>query len=681
MSSEYDFYGELGFMEKGKEQIELETAPDDKIEKEKSKREKRIDIGSGTKVDDPSDDASVSPGVNFIKFNGENGAESVGRLKDENLVRTKEGCDGVGSKLEELEQSNVGSIDARRGRQLMKRSNLLAKQVISIQSALSLGFVSQLWVDTVSVSVYPHIHLQLLLCTDLGPSWMDPIIAFLKDRTLPEEKKAAHKIRAKLERFWLSSSGALYKKSFTGPYLKCVHPTKLEAFLYEIHEDIWWQPYWGQILGLSSNFSGLLCQKFAHQIHQPTRDLLPLTSPWPFALWGLDIVGPLPAAPGNRKFFIAATDYFTKWVEAEPLATIREKDVKKFVWQNVITRFGIPKALISDNGAQFDGKLFRGFCEELKIEFYNSMPVYPQSNGQAEASNKTILDGLTKRLEKAKGKWAKELPNVLWAYRTTPRQSTGETPFALAYGMEAVIPLEIGMPTIRSESFQPDLNSEAVALELDLAEERRERALIHIAAYQQELSKKYNKWVVLIIEVRPNLLSGELERFFLEDISQVGDVVLIPDESVMENELKMVGLETLVGYNVVTPGRQNIGKVRGYNFSINSGAVESLELDSFGISIIPSRYALLVEDVLEVVSDTVVVHEAAASSIQRLTKGFWDSQKLGKSIDELGDYSDLKRQPVQFDHGWSKRRSFNSQKFRPKTRECADDWELPMDYL
>lgn len=195
------------------------------------------------------------------------------------------------------------------------------------------------------------------------------------------------------------------------------------------------------------------CQKFAHQIHQPARDLLALSSPWSFALWGLDIVGPLPAAPGNRKFFIATTDYFTKWVEAEPLATIKEKDVKKFVWQNIVTRFGIPKALISDNGTQFDGKLFRGFCEELRIEFYNSTPAYPQSNGQAEASNKTILDGLKKRLEKAKGKWAEELPNVLWAYRTTPRRSTGETPFALAYGMEAVIPLEIGMPTIQSESF------------------------------------------------------------------------------------------------------------------------------------------------------------------------------------------------------------------------------------
>ncbi|ESR42843.1 hypothetical protein CICLE_v10012138mg [Citrus x clementina] len=95
-------------------------------------------------------------------------------------------------------------------------------------------------------------------------------------------------------------------------------------------------------------------------------------------------------------------------------------------------------------------------------------------------------------------------------------------------------------------------------------------------------------WVVLVVEVRPNLLSGEPERLLLEDICQVGDVVLIEDESVMENDFKMVGLDTLVGYRVVTPGRQNIGKVRGYTFNINSGAVESLELDSFGISIIPS---------------------------------------------------------------------------------------------
>ncbi|XP_027177304.1 uncharacterized protein LOC113776362 isoform X4 [Coffea eugenioides] len=133
-----------------------------------------------------------------------------------------------------------------------------------------------------------------------------------------------------------------------------------------------------------------------------------------------------------------------------------------------------------------------------------------------------------------------------------------------------------------------------------------------------------NAWAVLFVEVKPNLLSSELERFSLDELAKVGDVVLVEDESVMENDFKLIGLETLVGYTVATPGRRNIGKVRGYNFDINSGVVESLEIDSFGISIIPSSlvstYALLVEDVLEVLPDTVVVHEAAASRIQRLTK-------------------------------------------------------------
>lgn len=191
-------------------------------------------------------------------------------------------------------------------------------------------------------------------------------------------------------------------------------------------------------------------------------------------------------------------------------------------------------------------------------------------------------------------------------------------------------------------------------------------------------------WVVLVVEVRPNLLSGESERFLLEDVSQVGDVVLVEDENVMDTELKMIGLETLVGYRVVTPGQRDIGKVRGYSFNINSGAVELLELDSFGISIIPSSlvstYALPVDDVLEVLSDTVVVHESAASHIQRLTKGFWDAQNVGTKIDEGEEYSDYESS-VTSHRGRSTRRSSRSQKFRSKIRESEDDWELPMDYL
>ena len=79
------------------------------------------------------------------------------------------------------------------------------------------------------------------------------------------------------------------------------------------------------------------CQRFAPNIHQPGGVLNPLSSLWHFAQWGLDIVGPFPKALGNKKYLLVGTDYFTKWVEAEPLANIRDVDVKRFIWKNIIT--------------------------------------------------------------------------------------------------------------------------------------------------------------------------------------------------------------------------------------------------------------------------------------------------------------------------------------------------------
>ncbi|XP_045798698.1 uncharacterized protein LOC123892859 [Trifolium pratense] len=191
-------------------------------------------------------------------------------------------------------------------------------------------------------------------------------------------------------------------------------------------------------------------------------------------------------------------------------------------------------------------------------------------------------------------------------------------------------------------------------------------------------------WIVLFVEVRSNLLSGDSEKFLLEDISQVGDVVLVPDESIIDDEYKMIGLDTLVGYRVVTPSLRNIGKVRGYNFSINSGAVEELEIDSFGLSIIPSSlvstYSLMVEDVLEVVSDAVVVHEAAALRIQRLSKGFLGNQNVGISVDDVEDYES--EQSTTYGRVSRRKKSFGRKKPNPRDwDDNEDNWELPMDYL
>ena len=115
-------------------------------------------------------------------------------------------------------------------------------------------------------------------------------------------------------------------------------------------------------------------------------------------------MGPFPKAVGNKRYLLVCTNYFTKWVEAKPLANIKDVDVKRFIWKNIVTRFGVPYVLILDNGLQFDRKAFRKYCSDLGIKNRYSTSAYPQGNGQAEAFNKVIVNGLKKILDDAKGR-------------------------------------------------------------------------------------------------------------------------------------------------------------------------------------------------------------------------------------------------------------------------------------
>ena len=293
----------------------------------------------------------------------------------------------------------------------------------------------------------------------------------------------------------------------------CVHPDLTESLLEELYEGICGshtggrslahkaitQGYWSNMQREALEYVRKCdqCQWFAPSIHQPGGILNSLSSPWPFAQWGLDIMGPFPKVVGNKKYLLIGIDYFTKWVEAKPLANIRDMDAKRFVWKNIVTRFGVPHVLILDNGLQFDSKMFRRYCGELEITNRYSTPAYPQGNGQAEVVNKVIVSGLKKRLDDIKGKWVEELTHVLWMYRTTPCRSTGETPFLMTHGAKAVIPLEIGFPMSRTSSFNPRDNDEQITKSLDLIEEKREKAMVQLAYYQQKLKQGYDANVKL----------------------------------------------------------------------------------------------------------------------------------------------------------------------------------------
>ncbi|KAL0361929.1 UNVERIFIED_CONTAM: hypothetical protein Sradi_3877400 [Sesamum radiatum] len=194
------------------------------------------------------------------------------------------------------------------------------------------------------------------------------------------------------------------------------------------------------------------CQKHSSLIHQPAEPLTTMLAPCPFTQWGMDIVGPFPVASDQRKFLLVAIDYFTKWVEAEPLARITK-------------------------GERF------------------TLVAHPQSNGQVEVTNRILVQGIKRRLERVGKNWTEELTSVLWAYRTTPRGSTGESPFLLVYGSEAVIPAELGTPSHRILNFSEENNRDLLIENLDLIEELREKSFIRTQKYKNTMINSYNKRV------------------------------------------------------------------------------------------------------------------------------------------------------------------------------------------
>ena len=129
--------------------------------------------------------------------------------------------------------------------------------------------------------------------------------------------------------------------------------------------------------------------------------------------------------------------------------------------------------MVSDNGKQFDNNSFKDFCSQLGIKNHYSSPAQPQANGQVEVMKRSLLKIIKTRLEGVKGVWLEELPSVLWAYRTTTRIPTGETPFRLAYGSEVVIPTDVGLTNYRVDNHDERRSDKTMRLQLDLLNEVR----------------------------------------------------------------------------------------------------------------------------------------------------------------------------------------------------------------
>jgi transposase InsO family protein len=149
----------------------------------------------------------------------------------------------------------------------------------------------------------------------------------------------------------------------------------------------------------------------------------------PFQQWGLDFIGEIhPASSGQHRWILTATNFFTKWIEAIPTKSASHKVIIGFL-EDLITRFGCPRRIVTDNATSLKAEPLVKFCEQFGIKMIHSTPYYPQGNGLAESSNKSLIRIIKRLLEDNKRAWNLKLKFALWADRVSTKRSIGISPF------------------------------------------------------------------------------------------------------------------------------------------------------------------------------------------------------------------------------------------------------------
>jgi len=207
------------------------------------------------------------------------------------------------------------------------------------------------------------------------------------------------------------------------------------------------------------------CQRIGRPTLSNEMPLQPQVLIEPFEKWALDFIGPINPPSKQKKYILVCTDYVTKWVEAKALPSATENSVVQFLFEDIFTRFGVPREIVTDQGSQFTFNLMEKLMEEYKIKHKKYTPYHPQANGQVESTNKVLENIITKTIHLHRRDWAERLSEALWAYRTTWRNTTGHFPYELVYGKEVLLPIEFQVKTFKM----------AVQLGMNLSEAQKHR--------------------------------------------------------------------------------------------------------------------------------------------------------------------------------------------------------------
>ncbi|XP_027184070.1 uncharacterized protein K02A2.6-like [Coffea eugenioides] len=302
--------------------------------------------------------------------------------------------------------------------------------------------------------------------SDKSP-WYNDIKEFIKTGSYPPEASANDKgfLRRMASKFFLNGE-VLYKRTSDLNLLRCINEDEAQYMMKEVHSGVCGPHMNEHLLAKKIMRTGyfwltmerdcidfvrrcIKCQVHGDIIRAPPTELHSMIAPWPCSMWGMDVIGTIdPPASNGHRFILVAIEYFTKWVEAESFKHVTKKVVTNFLRDHIICRFGVPETLITDNAKNLNNDMVDGLCEQFKIRHRNSAIYRPQMNGAVEAANKNLKKIIRKMTERHHD-WHEKLPYALLAYQTSIRTSTGATPYSLMYGMEAVLPAEVEIPSLR----------------------------------------------------------------------------------------------------------------------------------------------------------------------------------------------------------------------------------------